>query len=349
MTSSCGLPGAQSVGDIPPRVAECETRPSTKHETAFRIMRQSLPTPAPAAQTATPPAVPIEIEEPQIYDDLWLGIAVSLLLHLLVALALGVWRYIDEPPEPGLVINSAIAQDQDGRKPLDALPIVAGTDDGKQAESTDEPEAALVDPTSFLQASASVADLPVHAANLAVAGAADGPTRRGAAGGGVRFFGTQGEGRSFVFIVDCSGSMRGRRITRARRELAKAIGKLRPYQKFFVFFYNDTAIPLFDDYSDADLLTATPQWKRRAVHWVKTRPAGGGTAPAEAFHRALAMRPDVVFFLTDGEIPEDSREVARQANRHGAAIHTTGFQSREGELMLRGIARDSGGFYRYVD
>src|SRR5690606_8739110 len=53
-------------------------------------------------------------------------------------------------------------------------------------------------------------------------------------GRGVDFFGTEAAGNSFVFLVDCSGSMQGRRFQRARAELFKTLLQLSEPQTFFI-------------------------------------------------------------------------------------------------------------------
>src|SRR5262245_18159127 len=43
---------------------------------------------------------------------------------------------------------------------------------------------------------------------------------------GAGFFGSKGKGKSFVYVVDCSGSMYGERFRRAKTELVRSINKL---------------------------------------------------------------------------------------------------------------------------
>jgi hypothetical protein len=138
-------------------------------------------------------------------------------------------------------------------------------------------------------------------------------------------------------------------MERAREELIRAIGELKQYQKFFIFLYNDNTYPLLELESDSDLVIATREKRKQAVRWVEAREAGGGTQPQQSFLRALAMKPDVIFFLTDGEIPEETRDLVKEANRGETVIHTTGFQTQGGEEILKGIAHDNHGRYRHVD
>ena len=82
--------------------------------------------------------------------------------------------------------------------------------------------------------------------------------------------------------------------------------------------------------------------------WMRPVLADGGTKPAESLQTALAMRPDVIFFLTDGKIPDNTDEILRANNFHGTVIHTTALVTHEGEAILRQIAADHDGTYRHV-
>lgn len=57
--------------------------------------------------------------------------------------------------------------------------------------------------------------------------------------------------------------------------------------------------------------------------------------------------PDVMFLLSDGEIPLNTRNIVQQANR-GTAIHTIAFGSNAGGHILKQIATDTGGTQRFI-
>src|SRR4051794_11518780 len=51
------------------------------------------------------------------------------------------------------------------------------------------------------------------------------------------FFGIRVQGKTFVYVVDCSGSMSDNsRLLRAKRELRRAVGEMRFPQRFQVLF-----------------------------------------------------------------------------------------------------------------
>src|SRR5690606_33449034 len=84
--------------------------------------------------------------------------------------------------------------------------------------------------------------------------------------------------------------------------------------------------------------------------------ADGGTDREPAVLRAIAMRPDVIFFLTDADDAMSDRELARinQANgRVGAAICVIDFGTRDSpppySASLMKLASDNDGQYVYIN
>jgi len=168
--------------------------------------------------------------------------------------------------------------------------------------------------------------------------------------GDIGFFGTTSRGNSVVFVVDLSGSMADRnRFGRARMELVRSMHRLSEEQKFSVIFFNSHTFPLFHPKPVFELIPATPENKRRTSRWISFRTPGASTNPQPALQLALAMKPDVIFFLTDGEIPPETRETVREANQHGTIVNTIAFQGRQGEVTLRAIAEENGGTYRHTN
>ena len=73
---------------------------------------------------------------------------------------------------------------------------------------------------------------------------------------------------------------------------------------------------------------------------------------AEAMKRALDLKPDAIYFLTDGAFDEDLVDKLRQWNRvKKVRIYTIGYLYTTGEYeeRLRRIASENGGSYRFVD
>lgn len=194
---------------------------------------------------------------------------------------------------------------------------------------------------------------------MAGSGSGDGGSGGGTGGGsgighgpgiGAGFFGTKGAGKSFIYVVDMSGSMYGDRFTRAKSELVKSINKLNAEQKFYVFFFNDRTFPLFEPKPAKGMIPATKSNKERASRWIALRRAESTTNPNYALQQALEMRPEVIFLLTDGELdePEAVRQMIRNHNKSNVVIHTIAFENEEGGLTLETIAKENNGIYRFV-
>ena len=97
------------------------------------------------------------------------------------------------------------------------------------------------------------------------------------------------------------------------------------------------------------LMEATETNKRRLFDWVDGIRSGGGTDPSAAVKVALAATPDAIWLLTDSGFDRSTIDVIRQANPgRRARIHTVAFQGKEGEGLLKRIAEENGGQYRFV-
>lgn len=172
----------------------------------------------------------------------------------------------------------------------------------------------------------------------------------GIGGGKIEFFGTKGTGNSVVYVVDISSSMiTANRYQTAVEEILSSLDRLTKLQRFFVVFFNEKEIPLHGNYSARKLLVATPATKNRARKWIQNELGpGGGTNPIPALERALRMRPDIIYLMTDGDIPPQTRDFLAQDNKKRIVIHTIAFQNIAGQKILKEIAADHGGTFRFV-
>jgi len=163
------------------------------------------------------------------------------------------------------------------------------------------------------------------------------------------FFSIRDRADTVVFVVDMSASMNdGPRFDRAVGELIRSLNALAPTQKFFVFFFNAVTYPMLDMRS-AQLTPATPDNRAKVIKWIKTLQADNDTAPEDALERALKLQPQVIYFVTDGELPPTTRDSVKKFNHaHKTVIHTIAIGTEEGAEMLRAIAQDNGGKYQFV-
>ncbi len=163
--------------------------------------------------------------------------------------------------------------------------------------------------------------------------------------GGASFFGLEARGEEFVFVVDRSGSMKGARLAAAKAELLRSVRRLDRRSSFTTIFFSTHATPM----PGKGLLRATEGNKRKHFAWVERIDAGGGTEPLGAVKRALALRPDAIWVLSDGIFDPRTIERIRRANPGQAVqIHTIAFYSRKGEEVLLRLAEQNRGRYRFV-
>jgi hypothetical protein len=166
------------------------------------------------------------------------------------------------------------------------------------------------------------------------------------------FFGIGGYGKTFIYVVDASDSMNENgKFQRCRYELLKSIEQLTSHQRFFVIFYNTNAYPMEAE----GPLEASPENKSNISNWIRSVEPEGGTNPLPALVLALSMRPDAIYFLSDGQFDPNVIMEMKQRNRQNyklelkmVPIHTVAFFDRLAEGLMKMIARNSNGEYRFV-
>jgi|SRR5579884_3763748 len=156
---------------------------------------------------------------------------------------------------------------------------------------------------------------------------------------------------SVVYVLDCSVSMGiDRKLDFARRELIASLRRLSPSVRFQVINYNNYAESLIVD-GQRDLLPAEPAIVNKANSLLQSLEAAGTTNHLAALRRALELRPDVIFFLTDADdLKPDVISFITQRNQH-SVIHTielTRLRSPRAEGPLAQLAHDNHGTYRRV-
>ena len=165
-----------------------------------------------------------------------------------------------------------------------------------------------------------------------------------AAGGGARL------PREVVFVLDTSGSMGGASIRQAKEALLLALERLQPADRFEVIEFNSTAQALFGGPRDA-----TRENVRRAMHWVASLDARGGTEMAKALHIALREREDEsgrvrqVIFLTDGAVGNEEALFRLLRERLGGSrLFTVGIGSAPNSHFMTEAARLGRGTFTYI-
>lgn len=307
------------------------------------------------------------------------GFAVSLGLHV-VLLVLLAWFALDRGP--GNRNRALVEIDTTLGPPVDTFESVAWQAENRQAlrppgggplrladkavagDAGPKADAGEVLKGLMAGAAATAGDTisPGGAGKGSGLGAADGLGGGGGAGEGVaEFFGVRAKGRRFVFAIDRSGSMLDHdAIGQAKRELSTRVNGLAPTMEFQVLFYNTDVSPL--NIGGVGFIRATAERREQAVRAITATRAEGGTDHVKALRKAIGMKGDAIFMLTDAEsdrgeeINEKQIDEISKLNRaragNPASIHVIhfdhGFSRKPGSKGLESLARRNNGTYRLV-
>jgi hypothetical protein len=172
-------------------------------------------------------------------------------------------------------------------------------------------------------------------------------------GSGRGFFGVGGggdegeaaEARKIVYIVDRSGSMTDS-MDFVKYELKRSIGELDEAHEFHVIFYS-SGPPV--EMPTRRLVNATERNKQLAFEFVDSIIPQGETDPSKALERAFSGNPDLIYLLTDGEFDKGIIDLVKRLNVGAkVTVHTIGFLYSTGEAVLKQIAKENGGNYKFV-
>lgn len=284
------------------------------------------------------------------------SVLVSTACHLAAMLALTLLVAAGGPPSPGVQLamdssSGADTPESDDAWLNDAVqvdPVAAETVAMGPLHLFHDPQLATSD-FGKLDAAAELAANESGGDGNLLAALGEGVSHVGPMGkAATEFFGIGGYGQTFVYVVDSSGSMRdGGKFQRAVYELLQSISQLNSDQRYFVFFYNSGTFPM----AAAGPVAATKDQFERTREWVGFSRPDGGTYPLPALLAALEMKPDAIYFLSDGLFDPRTVHAVRARNRgrlKQIPIHTIAFVNRQSEALMRAIARNSGGKFRFV-
>jgi hypothetical protein len=155
-----------------------------------------------------------------------------------------------------------------------------------------------------------------------------------------------------VYVIDRSVSMGPNgKLVCAKDELLSSLGQLPAETEFQIILFN-RSVEVLTTGQGTSLIPATQQNKAKVANFLKPVLPEGGTQPVPALKRALALKPDVIFFLTDAEDMSE-REVREVTllNRGHTAIHVVTFGDGDyGNLTspLYLLAQNNRGGFRMV-
>jgi Ca-activated chloride channel family protein len=155
--------------------------------------------------------------------------------------------------------------------------------------------------------------------------------------------------REMIFIIDTSGSMHGVSISQAKRAVQVAIEALSPDDLFNVIEFDSFTSALF-----SDSMPATPGNIGRAVDFVRSLQAEGGTEMVPALKLALDSPPyethlRQVVFVTDGSVGYEDEMFSMIESRLGATrLFTVGIGSAPNSWFMRKAAEAGRGSYTFI-
>lgn len=200
----------------------------------------------------------------------------------------------------------------------------------------------------------------------------------GGGGSGVNFFGLRSQVKTIVFVFDVSGSMimgnkSAASYEKVEDEIIKVIQSLTPGTKFGLVGFAKEA----DAYRQ-EPVDARQEEKANAISWLKSmNPAGAlrGLKPGEkpsfkeykngrhqgtradlGLERAFKMKPDTIFFVSDGEpsgtTPAEVYKQVEEAQRNltkPATVNAVAFLADSGQKFMKALAEKNQGVFREVN
>jgi len=161
--------------------------------------------------------------------------------------------------------------------------------------------------------------------------------------------------KDICFVVDTSGSMRGNnKIEQAKSALRYCVKNLGKDDKFNIIRFSTDV----DKFADSPVAT-TKENVEKAIAFIETFRAAGGTNIAQALNEALAVkgtddRPYNVVFMTDGRPTVGDTDVAsivanvKAHNARKARVFVFGVGYDVNTHLLDQVAEVSGGYPEYV-
>jgi len=152
-----------------------------------------------------------------------------------------------------------------------------------------------------------------------------------------------------IFVLDCSGSMKGKPIAKAKDAIRRALRKLGSNDTFQIIRFSNNASQL-----GPNPVPATAENIRRGLKYVDSLEGSGGTMMIEGIKAALDFEHDaerfrLVSFMTDGYIGNEGQILAAVHERLGESrIFSFGVGSSVNRYLLDRMAKLGKGAVAYV-
>lgn len=178
---------------------------------------------------------------------------------------------------------------------------------------------------------------------------------------GAEFFGVKATGNTFVYIVDCSPSMKkDGAFDAAKQEIGRSLRSMKPTQRFYLMFFGKEIerISMESGREEEYPIYATPANVQKAIEWLgRSVIQKEGWPPNDSLDKAIEMQPDGIFMLFDGDTRSDVAKHLTKVNRTTdilsepgpkVPIHVIHFFQEEFATAMRKVANENGGTYRFV-
>ena len=284
----------------------------------------------------------------RVLSLIFVGLLISILVHINIGFLLSLFlRGGEGTTAPGAITNIEFAiLDSETLTELPTTDINL-TQEVAETQATSE---SLDATKATLDADDSPTKLQTSTRSMTPSLSGMGAGMGGSGGAGTSFFGISSKGTRFCYIVDVSGSMQqGERLPSAIAELTRSLKKLPDFARFNVLFYSSD---VQEPSTQRGWNTARASTVRRMVKEFQSIQARGGTIPKPAFEKAFQLKPlpEVIFFMTDGEISgftvADLQALIPKKTR--VTVNTIAFGANSSQQILRDIAKVTGGQFNFV-
>lgn len=172
---------------------------------------------------------------------------------------------------------------------------------------------------------------------------------------GASFYGTGGNARKIIYMVDASGSLIDT-LPFVMKELKDSISGLSEQQQYTIVFFQDGE-PI--EVPPAGWKQATPENKRKTFEFLAPGNVvpRGKTSPDKALKLGMRYKPELMFILSDnitgrGEYEVDREQLLRflnEVNKDGkTTINTIQFLYPDQLETLKDIAAEHKGIYKFI-
>jgi len=155
--------------------------------------------------------------------------------------------------------------------------------------------------------------------------------------------------KEMIFVVDCSGSMRGAPMDKAKEAMRRCIAGMNHNDSFQIIRFSSSA----SRFANQPLLN-TPQNVSKGLKYIDSMAGSGGTMMIEGIKAALDYQHDpnrirIVLFMTDGYIGNETEILAAIDKKlNGARLFSFGVGSSVNHYLLDRMAEAGRGTVQYV-